>query len=194
MYVRFIMLMSMFILISISNEIITYDSSKSWRTVSLLLTIWLIFCFVAMIILIFSLSISFTGAPNDYHIAFEEFFRGIKGQIETRLYVFAQFMRKFYFVALLVIYPSVDISALISMLTTYQLIYLALLIYLHPFVEKKANVVEIMNEVIFSILLISKFFLKSQPDWSTGITNMYISVIVGNIIIIFVISSCKLIK
>ena len=186
-YIRLIMIMSLYILVSITNEVNNFNSSNPWRIVSLIFIIWLMLFFISKMILVFSLSVTYRGVPNNNYEVFEEFYSGIKNERKSRLFSSIHLIRKIYYVIILVIYPSIDTWPMISMIVLYQLAYFAFLVYIRPYKEIKWNIVEIINELIFLSLLVTHFFVKSEQDWSTTITSIYSTLIVTNIIIIFVI-------
>ena len=57
-YIRLIMIMSLYILVSITNEIKNFNSSNPWRIVSLIFIIWLMFFIIAKMILVCSVEIA----------------------------------------------------------------------------------------------------------------------------------------
>ena len=184
-YIRFIILMNLYILLSAAYEI-NYFKSSSWRAVSLLFTIWIIIWLILLIVLIFYLSSTTRADQVNYEHPSKEFFRGIKKRNEERFYVFVQFMRRIYFVILLVFYPYSNSWLLILMLIIFQLMYILFLIYLHPYEETKGNIIEIMNESVFFCLLFSHFFITSENDWKSGISQLYFSIIIINVIVMFI--------
>ena len=192
MYIRLTLMMNLYILISITNEINTFNLSNSLRIISLLFTIWLMFCLLFLIGVTLSLALTSDYTRRGVKILCEEFFTGLKQQKEARIYVSVQLIRRVYFVVLLVIFPTVlDIWPMILMLITPQLMYLLLFIYIRPFEEIKGNVIEIANEIIFLYLLFNHFFLNSEDKWNSASTALYSSIIVVNILIIFLIVLCK---
>ena len=184
-YIRFIILMNLYILLSAAYEI-NYFKSSSWRAVSLLFTIWIIIWLILLIALIFYLSSTTRADQVNYEHPSEEFFRGIKRRNEERFYVFVQFMRRIYFAILLVFYPYSNSWLLILMLIIFQLMYILFLIYLHPYEETKGNIIEIINESVFFCLLFSHFFITSENDWKSGISQLYFSTIIINVIVMFI--------
>ena len=192
MYIRLPLMMNLYILISITNEINTFNLSNFLRIISLLFTIWLMFSQLLLIGVTLSLALTSDYTRRGVKILCEEFFTGLKQQKEARIYVSVQLIRRVYFVVLLVIFPTVlDIWPMILMLITSQLMYLSLFVYIRPFEETKGNVIEIANEIILFSLLFSHFFLNSENKWNSVSTALYSSVIVVNILIISLIVYCK---
>ena len=150
------------------------------------------FCLLFLIGATLSLALTSDYTRRSVKILCEEFFTGLKQQKEARIYVSVQLIRRVYFVVLLVTFPTVlDIWPLILMLITSQLMYLSYFIYLRPFEETKGNVIEIANEIILFSLLFSHFFLNSEGKWNSASAGLYSSIIVANILIIFLIVLCK---
>ena len=131
------MIMSLYILVSITNEVNNFNSSNPWRIVSLIFIIWLMLFFISKMILVFSLSVTYRGVPNNNYEVFEEFYSGIKNERKSRLFCSIHLIRKIYYVIILVIYPSIDTWPMISMIILYQLAYFAFLVYIRPYKEIK---------------------------------------------------------
>ena len=151
----------------------------------------MILFWIALVLYILYLSSATNTSEYNSEIPREEFFWGIKKDREERIFVFVQFARRIYYVIILVFYPSTSAWGLILMLITFQLIYLLFLIYLRPFEEMKGNVIEIMNEAVFLSLLFSHFFLNSEDNWNSSLSKLYFSIIVINIIAMFIITNSK---
>ena len=133
----------------------------------------------------------FHWISNRWHSIFEELFRGIKADRMSRLFSFFQLTRKVIFVILLVMCTFIGTETMKSILIVCQIFYLILLWKLLPFVDKVGNLIEIINESVFLILLIVIFFIKSKDDWNTSLTDIYSWIILGNIITIIFFISCK---
>ena len=172
-YIRLIMIISLYILVSITNEVNNFNSSNPWRIVSLIFIIWLMFFFIAKIILVFSLSVTYGGVSNDNYEVFEEFFRGIKNERESRIFCTIHLIRKIYYVIILVIYPSIDTWPMISMIVIYQIAYFAFLVYIRPYQEIKWNIVEIINELIFFYLFLLLTFLLNLSKIGAQLLQTY---------------------
>ena len=192
MYIRLTLMMNLYILISITNEINTFNLSSSLRIISLLFTICLMFSLLFLIGVTLSLALTSDYTRRGVKILCEEFFTGLKQQKEARIYVSVQLIRRVYFVVLLIIFPTVlGIWPIMLMLTASQSMYLSFFIYIRPFEETKGNVIEIVNEIILYCLLPTPFFFNSEYKWDSASTTLYSSIIVVNILIIFLIILCK---
>ena len=161
MYIRLTLMMNLYILISITNEINTFNLSSSLRIISLLFTICLMFSLLFLIGVTLSLALTSDYTRRGVKILCEEFFTGLKQQNEARMYVSAQLIRRVYFVVLLVIFPTTSgIWPLILMLVTSQIMYLSLFIYIRPFEEKKKEMLlRLLMKVFYFIFYLATFSL-----------------------------------
>ena len=100
-------------------------------------------------------------------------------------------IRRASFVALLITIASVRSWILISILSVMQLWYMTYIIILRPYENVKNNIIETLNEIFFSILLIWLIFINSEKDWSFIATQIYMWVIASNSIITFLLTLRK---
>ncbi len=66
-------------------------------------------------------------------------------------------------------------------------IYLIPLLCLRPFEEEKNNVVEILNEVVFSVLLGILFYANTGQAWTKLFSSLYTWIMTGNSVILVLI-------
>ena len=97
-------------------------------------------------------------------------------------------VRRLVFVIFLINMVSLNSKILIEILSLIQIIYLVCLIILRPFKEIKANLIEIMNEIYFFLLLGSLIFLNDESDWNLYNTLVYMWVLASNSMTIFIIT------
>ena len=190
-YIRYIFQTIQYVLISWINEMYSYTISDSKRIISLLFSIlvsWLCLC---LIICVSWLSLSSYEVIKNKHNKFGEIFRGVKMMKRSKLYVSILLMRKVIFVMLLITLQSIQSWILVIILGILQIWYLIHIIILRPFEEKRNNIIEITNEIFFSILLNSLIFLNSESVWSSTIIDIYMWIIMSNTITIFIIIICK---
>ena len=79
----------------------------------------------------------------------------------------------------------------VSLITTLQLLYLAIVIVQRPFVQVKDQIVEIVNEAMFLMMVLFLFFFNDSSDWSGSPKYLYIGLVIANFTIIFVITTSK---
>ena len=151
----------------------------------------MLFLCIALVLFVFWLSFSSYKIYEEKHSKLEEIFNGLKMQKSSKLYVSTLLIRRALFVVLLITLTSIQSWLLISILSLFQFWYLVYIIILRPFKSIKDNIIEISNELYFSILLSSLTFLNSETDWNSSITNIYMWVIGSNGFIIFFVITGK---
>ena len=114
-------------------------------------------------------------------------FNGIKLQRKHRLYPSTLLIRRTIFVSFLIWLVIVQSRVLIAILSLIQLFYLVYISYLRPYIETKDNIIEIMNEVYFLLLLFLLIFFNNESDWSSITTSAYMWTISSNSIVSFLI-------
>ena len=191
-YIRYIFETNQYVLISWINEIYSFKISDSKRILSLLFSIivlWLCFC---LIFFVSWLSLSSYEVIKDQHNKIGEVFSGLEMKKRNKLYVSVLLIRRAVIVILLITFQFIKSWILIAMLSLLQTWYLIYIIILRPFQSKKDSIVEIVNEIFFSIFLSSLIFLTSEDDWNQTLSEIYMWFIISNTMIVFIIIICKL--
>ena len=124
-----------------------------------------------LIICVWWLSLSSYEVIKNKHNKVGEIFRSVKMMKRSKLYVSILLMRRTIFVIFLITLQSIQSWILVIMLGVVQIWYLIYIIILRPFEEKRNNVIEILNEIFFSILLNSLIFLNSENLWNSTLQN-----------------------
>ena len=62
---------------------------------------------------------------------------------------------------------------LVGILSIIQFCYVIWIIVLRPFSETKGNIIEIINELFFIVLLGSLVYLNSEENWNATNTSIY---------------------
>ena len=134
-----------------------------------------------------SLSLSSYKTNEDGHNKIEELFSGVKMQRKMKMFVAILLLRMLVFVLLLVTLVSISSRMLIGILSILQVFYTAYVIFLRPFKEAKNNLIEIINELLFLVLLSSLIYLNTKDKWSSSLTIAYSSIITANSLVILAI-------
>ena len=190
-YIRYILETNQYVLISWINEVYSFTISDSQRTISLLFSIlvsWLCLC---LIICVSLLSLSSYEVIKNKHNKVGEIFNGVKMMKRNKLYVPILLMRRAICVILLITLQSIQSWILIAILSIFQIWYLIYIVILRPFEEKRNNIIEIVNEIFFCILLISLIFLNSESVWNSTLIEIYMWIIISNTLAFFIIVICK---
>ena len=187
LYIRLALVLFLFILVSGINEVYYTDVSNKYRIISFafavaILILWFLF---TLFVIFFSIS-SYTTIEGQ-HNKLNEFFNGLKINKKHRFSVAILLIRRSFFVIFLFACYSVSSKVVIGVLSLFQLSYLVYIIIIRPFVEIKANIIEIVNESIFLFLLSALFFLNTENDWTTAIAIVYMQIIWLNFVLIWAI-------
>ena len=137
------------------------------------------------IFLIIYLSCSSYHLNDDSHNKLEEFFIGLKQQKKFKVYISIKMGRRILFVSFLITLVCFSSKLLIGVLSVIQIFYLIYLAFLRPFEKVKGNIIEIVNECYFLLLLSSLYFLNTESDWTSIIISAYLWIISSNSMVIF---------
>ena len=170
-----------FLLISWIYEVYLFKISAFWRIASLAFSFILLICHLLIV------WICLIKLKENVQSKQSKLFNGLKPQWKHRLYPSTLLIRRTIFVAFLIWLVIVQSRVLIAILSFIQLIYLIYISYLRPYVEAKDNIIEIMNEVYFLLLLFLLIFFNSESDWSSITTSAYMWTISSNSIVSFLI-------
>ena len=131
------------------------------------------FLCIILIVIITLISISSYEVAKDKHNKIGELFSGQKMQKKTKLYTSILLLRRMIFIILLLSLVSVRSWIVICILSLLQLGYLTSIIIIRPFIKIRNNMVEIINEIYFFVLLIFLIFFNSKENWNSTITMFY---------------------
>ena len=186
-FIRNILEASQFILISSIYEISKGNTTNFYRFISLLFSILSIFMYAIVIIILQYLTFSSYKLIEGKHNMLEEFFRGLKVDRKHKFYSTMHFLRRALFVLLLITWTFVHSKVLIAILSSVQLAYVIYLSWVRPYVEVKGNLIEILNEIYFSVLLAALFILNTESEWTSLKTSIYMWMLVSNTLVVFII-------
>ena len=130
-----------------------------------------------LLCLLYFFSISSYIAIEEQHNKLNEFFSGLKINKRHRFFVAVLLIRRSFFVIFLFACYSVSSKVVIGVLSLFQLSYLVFIIIIRPYIEIKANIIEIVNESIFLFLLSALFLLNTENDWTPTIAIVYMQII-----------------
>ena len=186
-YIRKYISSSQFLLISSIYEVSRYDTSAMYKTISFGYA-----CFILLICLLTNVIIfwwSLTNHPQSKQEdnKFRELFKGIKTQKKARFHVGVIILRRTLFIAALVCLKFCSLEILIGSLWLIQIIFLVWIIVVRPYSEVKSNIIEITNEIFFTLCLWTFIFIHTESSWTLSRTNTYIWVLVWGNITTFVI-------
>ena len=187
-FIRTALEMSQFILISSINEINILNTTNSYRIISISFSILMVLLFLIMIAFVSYLTAtSYKLNENDHNKLGEFFFRGLKQDKKHRLYAIMLLIRRILFIIWIITLTMISSRFLISIILIIQLAYFVCLSYLRPYEQKKENLIEILNEIYYGILIIFLAFINIEDEWNATKTSIYMWMLASNTFIVFLI-------
>ena len=177
LYIRLFLELFQLFLVSGINEVYYIDVSDKYRIISFAFAVAILIIWFWFTLFVAFFSISSYIAIEGQHNKLNEFFSGLKINKRHRFSVAILLIRRSFFVIFLFACYSISSKVVIGVLSLFQLSYLVYLIIIRPFIEIKANVIEIINESIFLFLLSALFFLNTENDWTPTIAIVYMQII-----------------
>jgi hypothetical protein len=114
---------------------------------------------------------------------FIEIFSSLREDWMSRSYNILNYGRRSLLVALVIFLKNINVYAMTSIFTVIQLFYLSIIICLRPF-DSKNNIIEIINEVVFTIVSASLICLNKETNWNTTLSKVFMFSILGNTLIV----------
>ena len=190
-FIRNALELSQFIFISSVNEIYEHNTSDYLRWISLAYAFLMIVIYLMILAFILYLIFSSYKINEKDHNKLEEFFIGLKSDKKWRWYSSILVIRRLVYIIMLITLSSVSSVMLISILSFIQLIYWWYLMFVRPYSQTRGNIIEIINEIYFSCLLFALIFLNTENDWNSTLVKIYMTTIMSNVLIVFVIILSK---
>ena len=186
-YIRLLMEMNEYIVLSAINEVYVFNTGQSLQVISAVFALLVMIGSVILIVLLLALSLSSYEIIEEEHNKLEELFEGMKIKKKFRIFSWIIMIRRFFFILFLVTLESIPSRGLIGLLVPLEISYIVYLVIFRPYQEIKVNAIEIVNEVSFLILLSALLVYNTSSDWTLAFAYIYIQVIVITNIINFLI-------
>ena len=190
-YIRSMLEINQFFLISTVNEIYEWNTSAKLRIVSLIFALLIIGLRILLILFVVYLSLSYRIIEGK-HNKLGEFLSGVKSQNKFKFYVAMLLTRKILFVLILIWAVSVSWRYVVISLVVLQTIYLSYIVLLRPFINLKWNSIEIINEVYFITSLSCLIYFDEESKWNQNVISIYVSLISSNSMTTFLIIFSKI--
>ena len=190
-YIRNVLEISQFVFISTTNEIFEHNTSSTDRLISFIFTIFVVVLYVSLWVFIQFLIFSDYRLSENEHNKLGEFFSGLKSNKKSRFYLTLLLLRRFAFIALIITLASIPSRGLIGILLFIQLLYAGYIAYLRPYTEVKSNIIEIINELYFTLLIWIFLVFNEKDDWSSLKTDIWMWLLTSNTLISFLIIFSK---
>ena len=187
-YIRSVLEINQYILVSSVNEVKAFNTTTSFRTISFAFACLLLIA--NFLLILFTLGLSFTNSGP------KELFVGIKAETKKRLYLPALLIRRAVYVAILLTITEISSRSLIGILIGLQVVYSGYICYLRPFESTDnsppSNLIESLNEIFFLVLLSALEPFNEESDWNQTYTQIYMWVLASNNIVTFLIVLSKI--
>ncbi|CAI2384325.1 unnamed protein product [Moneuplotes crassus] len=141
-----------------------------------------VFLVICIFILALSMYVycSFKNYDDKKHYHCKEFVRGLKNTQNARSYTFMILLRRFVLVIWLICMRDFGKYFLIPFMSVYQLLYVIRLAWSRPFENICDNLVEIINELFFTVACCSLCYLNTDSAWEGMGTELYMYLLMSN--------------
>jgi cysteine-rich repeat protein len=191
-YIRLLMQYSQFMLISSLSEIYAFNIESTPHLVSLCLA-----CLVLLLLATFFLiSARFwyervTQLNYESDTWFRELFSGLKKTKFGTSYNLLILLRRTYLISWIIWCRSMPLILYLIGATLLQLMHACLIAIIRPFEKVKDNIVEIVNEFLFTVLMGGIVYFHKKSIWSKSSISAYLYLMMFPGLFVFFISICK---
>ena len=183
-YLRLLIESFQIMLLASLTETKKFDTTDSSHTFSLIYAFLVILLSVTLMLLML---IEWLRSRNpitfNKQAYFKTFFTGTKMTWWSRSFLLLNHLRKTGLLWIVIYFDS-DKSLNIGCFVSAQAIYLIILLFLRPMETTKDNLIEILNEITFTILSSGLIFLNDENDWNNKSEDFYYYTLIGNTIIV----------
>ena len=195
LYIRIILEMNQFILVSWVSEIYQFNFSEVKRIISTIITFLILIGWIAIIVITFLFTLSkdidkFSESPKKRN-KFAHLFEGMSPNKKSRLFVWLLQIRRAVFVILLITIEHKSSIIAISLWVGLQLIYIGFLVAIRPYKEVNCNVIELTNELYFMVFLSSLLKYNTAADWEGTPTTAYTYLLSSNPFVVLLVILSK---
>lgn len=188
-YVRFILEAFQYILLSCYSEIKFLDTEGS-------LLISIIFAITVFVLLILFSLTSLSQVRNQpdgedqmNDSKLKEFNTDLKKTKVARIYTPLLLIRRYFFVIWLVTLLGKEPSFIIPWMCFFQLVYVVTIISIRPFENPVNNMLELFNELTYTLLLSFLLNFNKEDKWSQKVSSMFMWIMLINSMVITTILS-----
>ena len=178
-----------------TSEIKSSHPRSDIRFFSLSFAVWLSALLVLFgILALYQWFISNRQGDIESMLYFAEFFASVKSSKKSRFYALMFILRRSILWSIVILFSGAySLFGKTVFFTGIQLIYLSYILIERPFKDKKDNIWEIINELIYSVLWGSLLFLKDEQAWTDYYEKIYVGLMLANNLFFTLISFGKLI-
>jgi hypothetical protein len=122
---------------------------------------------------------------------FKELFVGLKKSKFALAYNLLILSRRMYLALWIICLSLIPLDKHLVGATFLQLVHASLIVLIRPFKKVKDNIIEILNEVTFTILMALLIRFNKKAIWSRTSISVYIYVMIFPAVFFIFISICK---
>ena len=191
-YIRLIFQVNQFLMLWSFSEIKAWNISSTSRITSLATAfigalIWNAFILLSLFYWIRNRNTE----KIEENLFFREFSNNIKDKSKPRFYSTVSLLRREVFVVFLIMASSLSSVWIVAPMIVVQAFYLASLIYIRPYKSIKDNLLEIINESYYFVLVSLLSHFNSDSKWISVAENAYFWIIIANSFTICIIMISK---
>jgi hypothetical protein len=113
---------------------------------------------------------------------FTEFFSGLKEDNVSRMFNVCNMIRRSLLALWVVVFTFLPAIAVIIVFSLLQLMFTIYTIYFRPFILKRDNLRECINELMFFCFSSIHIFFNSESTWNDTYAWIYVGVVMSNIL------------
>ena len=177
-YIRLLLENFQYMLLCSISEAYEFDLSTKKRKVSLFLAHFFLITSTAFyFFIIYQFQATRTWLNRKYYKYSEELFGGLKESNKARSYTIFLTTRRFLLCIILICLQNLHFIYRVILFNLVQILYFALIIVLRPFTQIDNNIVEIVNELLLTVLGSLLLHYNESSRWDKTIENVYIYLI-----------------
>ena len=112
----------------------------------------------------------------------------LKSKHRARSYSSLLLFLRIILVIFLISFKASEAKVSVFTFLSIQVLYFSLILWFRPYKQAKDNILEIINESLFTILLIILWIYHEKSKWTDTAENSYIGIIISNSCIIMLIT------
>ncbi|CAI2383847.1 unnamed protein product [Moneuplotes crassus] len=114
----------------------------------------------------------------------KEFLSGVKEKNWARLYCFFGLLRRLLFCSFVIFCVAIGTQLLIVGFLLIQLPYLAYILIIRPLKETKDNLMESINEILLTVIILYLCIVNTPEAWSSILTSTLLYILFAHLIVI----------
>ena len=152
LYIRLFIETSLYVLLTSFNELDEFSTNTTSLSIAIIAFFLSIIFFILTVCLWIKYRNGFDMQQNNKY--FKELYAGLKEKHKARLYPSLIMIRKIVFAIFLITWNDIEAIKSVGTFLAMQTIYLMIILLIMPYKSVKDNIMETINEVLFTTLII----------------------------------------